>query len=371
VWLFGVMMFHYITKKSVLGRTNMSSQSIQETIKGRFRIGLRIVILLAGLVVAGALVWQGITASGNPDPTAAHLDHNAVIVSTGLLVFREGLEAILVISAITASLMGSNQSYRKPITAGAGLGFIATIATWFIVIAVISVVNAPALDIQAATGLLAIVVLLVIMNWFFHKIYWTGWISLHNKRRRELMKNADESRSNTTLGLALLGFSAMYREGFEVVLFLQSLRLQVGSTTVLEGVAIGLFFTAIVGALTFMAHHKLPYKKMLVLTGVMLGVVLVVMVGENVQEMQLAHWITTTDLNLPIPGWMGLWFAVFSNVEGLVAQAVAALLVGGSYFVAQYVRVWRPRQLGQTPAQRPEAPPTAEPELVGASSNKL
>jgi len=295
--------------------------------------------------VLGVLVWQGITSSGNPNLTAPHIDHNAAIVNTGLLVFREGLEAILVLSAITASLMGSNKAYRKPIAAGAGLGFIATIATWFIAIAILSSISAPALDIQAGTGLLAIVVLLVIMNWFFHKLYWTGWISMHNKRRRELMKNADEHQSSTTFGLAMLGLTAIYREGFEIVLFLQSLRLQVGSSIVLQGVAVGLFFTAIVGVLTFIAHHKLPYKKMLVLTGVMLGVVLVVMVGESVQEMQQAHWISMTAVNLPIPEWMGMWFAVFPNIEGLAAQAFAALFVIGSYVVAEYVRVWRPRRL--------------------------
>jgi high-affinity iron transporter len=323
-------------------------------------MGIRIVITLAVLVVLGALVWQGVTASGNPDPTVPHLNHNAAILDTGLLVFREGLEAILVLSAITASLMGSNQPYRKPITAGAGLGFLATIVTWFIAIAILNAISAPALDIQAATGLLAIVVLLIIMNWFFHKIYWTGWISLHNKRRRTLMQNAQEDRSHTMFGLGLLGFSAMYREGFEVVLFLQSLRLQVGSLVVLEGVVVGLFLTAIVAGLTFLAHHKLPYKKMLILTGVMLGAVLIVMVGESVQEMQQAHWITTTAVNLPIPDWMGLWFAVNPNVESLVAQVLAAVLVIGSYFLAQYVRVWRPRRFGRPAAQRPEAPPTIE-----------
>ncbi|HCI82142.1 MAG TPA: iron permease [Ktedonobacter sp.] len=317
-----------------------------------WRKALRAVLVLAGLIIVGVLVWQGIVVSGNPNPTAPHLDHNAVIVNTGILVFREGLEAILVLSALTASLVKANQSYRKPIATGSGFGFLATIATWFIMIAILSAVSAPALDIQAGTGLLAIVVLLVIMNWFFHKIYWTGWISLHNKRRRELMKNADEHASRTTFGLAMLGFSAMYREGFEVVLFLQSLRLQVGSTIVLEGVAIGLFFTAIVGALTFMTHHKLPYKRMLVLTGVMLGAVLVVMVGESIQEMQLAHWITTTPVNLPIPAWMGVWFAVFPNIESLVAQAFAAVFVIGSYFLAQYVRVWRPRRLAQQASEQ-------------------
>ncbi len=336
----------------------MSSKPLHQA-HSPWRLIFRITLLAAGLLIGGVLVWQGITASGAPDPTTPHLDHNAVILNTGILVFREGLEAILVLSAITASLVKSKQSYRKPIAVGSGLGFLATVATWFIAIAILSAVSAPALDIQAGTGLLAIVVLLVIMNWFFHKIYWTGWISLHNRRRRELMKNADDNHSGTTFGLAMLGFSAMYREGFEVVLFLQSLRLQVGSAVVLEGVGIGLFFTVIVGLLTFMAHHRLPYKKMLVLTGVMLGAVLVVMVGESVQEMQQAHWITTTAVNLPIPDWMGVWFAVFPNVEGLVAQALAAILVIGSYFWAQYIRSWRPRhqaELAQAEQQRMEDP---------------
>jgi high-affinity iron transporter len=60
------------------------------------------------------------------------------------------------------------------------------------------------------------------MNWFFHKVYWTGWISMHSRRKQQLMK--ESSRAKLWLGLALLGFSSVYREGFEVVLFLQSYR---------------------------------------------------------------------------------------------------------------------------------------------------
>lgn len=338
------------------------------------RIGLRSLLALAALCVVGILVWQGITASGNPDPTAAHLDHNAAILDTGILVFREGLECILVLAAITASMMGTNQPYRRPIAVGAGLGLLATVVTWFVAIAVLSQIDAPALALQAATGLLAIVVLLVIMNWFFHKIYWTGWISFHNRRKRRLMVSAAlGERARTMWGLVLLGLTALYREGFEVVLFLQSIRLQVGSAVVLQGVGVGVALTAIVGVLTFVAHRRLPYKKMLVLTGVMLGAVLVVMVGEEVQEMQLAGWLTTTNLPLPIPDWMGLWFAIFPNVEGLLAQVLAAIFVLGSYFLAEYFKVRRPRKRGETPAQRPDSPPLAVSEesgLVGLSLPK-
>lgn len=331
------------------------------------RIGI-VLLVIASILVASALVWQGLTASGNPDPSAAHLTPSAAIVSTGLIVFREGLEMILVLAAITASMRGGNQSHKRPIAAGAGFGLLATLITWFIVVGIISSLadNVPALHLQAATGLLAIIVLVVIMNWFFHRIYWTGWISLHNRRKRKLISNVEQAKNTGNapsahmqllLGLIALGFTTSYREGFEVVLFLQSLRLQVGSGVVLQGVLIGLFFTAVVGALTFVAHERLPYKRMLVLTGVMLGGVFLVMVGESVQEMQLAGWLTTTPVPLPIPDWMGMWFALFPNVEGLAAQGIAAVIVIGSYFLAQYLKVWRPRRMGQTPAHRPDAPP--------------
>jgi high-affinity iron transporter len=326
------------------------------------KTALRVGVGLAAGLVAAVLVWQGVAASGAPNPTVPHLSVKAAVVSTGVLVLREGLECILVLSAITASMRGANQAYRRPIAIGAGIGFGACLLTWFAVVGILRDLSTalPALDVQAATGLLAVLVLVVIMNWFFHKIYWTGWISLHNRRKRVLLSQAAEatvSPSRLLSGLILLGFASVYREGFEVVLFLQSFRLQVGSLIVLLGVLIGLTLTGLVGLLTFVAHRHLPYKQMLVLTGILLGAVFLVMVGEQAQEMQLAHWIPTTPLGWPIPAWMGLWFSVFPTVETLVAQAVAAVLVIGSYFLARYHAVWRPRRQGETPALRPEAPP--------------
>jgi high-affinity iron transporter len=240
----------------------------------------------------------------------------------------------------------SSDDYRRPVAFGAGAAFLATLATWWIAIGLIDDLTqkVSSLNLQAATGLLAIVVLLVVMNWFFHKVYWTGWISLHTRKKQNLLDRANSaaaSRSDLWWGFALLGFTSLYREGFEVVLFLQSYRLKRGGRIVLYGVLLGLLFSAVTAVLTFFAHRRLPYRRMLILTGVMLGAVLLVMVGEEAQEMQLAHWIPTTELPrlaVRIPPWMGLWFSVFPTVETLAAQAVAALLVAGSYFAARVQR---------------------------------
>jgi high-affinity iron transporter len=331
----------------VSGTTGKRKAALDSQTGGK-RLALRVAFLSAlsiGIVVVVALlIWQALSAGGNPDPLASRSDPNVAILDISVLVFREGLECILVLAAITAGTAASRPSIHRPVAAGVSVAFLFTLITWWIAIGVIDDLTkrVSALQIQAATGLLAILVLLVVMNWFFHKVYWTGWISLHTRKKQELLQGteaADPSKRNLWWGFALLGFTSLYREGFEVVLFLQSYRLKLGERPIAYGVLLGLLFSAIVAVLTFIGHRQLPYRRMLVFTGVMLGAVLLVMVGEEAQEMQLAHWLPTTELPRlarKIPAWMGLWLSVFPTVETLVSQALAALLVLGSYLAARF-----------------------------------
>src|SRR3989454_1497644 len=308
------------------------------------KLALRIGIIVAAACVVLLIVWQGVTAHGAPDPTQPNTSPTVAFLDIGVLVFREGLECILVLAAITASMTGPKRTHRRPVAFGAGLAFVATLITWCIAVRIVGSLsdNMSALDLQAATGLLAVIVLLVIMNWFFHKIYWGGWIRAHNRRRKTLLENAraaEISQSRLWWGLILLGFTSLYREGFEVVLFLQSYNLRLGGGVVLKGALLGMMLTAMVAVLTFVLQQRLLYRKMLIVTGILLGVVLLVMVGEQAQEMQLAHWISTTPIDslVPmIPRWMGMWFSVFPTYETLIAQFIAAVLVVVSYYAARH-----------------------------------
>ena len=332
---------------------------------------LRIGVVAAALFVIATLVWQGVTAQGAPDPMRPNTSPTVAFLDIGILVFREGLECILVLAAITASMTGTKRGHRRPVAFGAGLAFVASLITWCIAVRIVGSLsdNMSALDLQAATGLLAVIVLLVIMNWFFHKIYWGGWIRAHNRRRKALLENAravEISQRHLWWGLILLGFTSLYREGFEVVLFLQSYYLRLGGGVVLKGALLGIVLTGLVAILTFVLQQRLPYRKMLITTGILLGMVLLVMVGEQAQEMQLAHWIPTTritQLANVIPPWMGMWFAVFPTVETLVAQLIAAVLVIGSYYAA--------RHLGGAPPQNAEPVEEAQAEAKAAIVESL
>lgn len=315
---------------------------------------------LAGLAIVSGLVYLMATANTGPvDPTeaAAPQSHASVVFNSATIVFREGLEAVLIFAAVIASFVGANRSRRRPVIVGAGVAFGVTIVTWFIVRAILDAASPLGPKLEAITGFIAIVVLLIVLNWFVHKVYWSEWIGRHHRQRRKLLAM---SGGAATLGLIALGFTSVYREGFEVVLFLQNLQLKAGTGTVLEGVAIGLAGTAAVGVLTFWLHHKLPYRKMLVLTGVLVGTVLVVMIGGTALSFQELGWLPSHPTPFTLPNWVGSWFEMYSTWETLGIQVLAALFVVGSYYLAEYMKVTRPRKRGLEPtAVKAAAPPVS------------
>ena len=312
---------------------------------------------VAGLAIVSGLVYLMATASTGPaDPTEASApqSHATVVFNSAIIVFREGLEAVLIFAAVIASFLGANRARRRPVVGGAVAAFGAAVGTWFVVQALLGVASPLGPKLEAITGFLAIVVLLVVLNWFVHNIYWSEWIGRHHRRRRQLLAG---SGTGVVIGLFALGFTSVYREGFEVVLFLQTLQLQNGTGTVLEGVAFGLAGTAVVGVLTFWLHHKLPYKRMLVLTGVLVGLVLVVMTGGTALTFQELGWLPSHPLPFEVPGWLGSWFEIYGTWETVGAQLLAAAFVVGSYFLAEHLKVRKPAKRGERPAVRAERAP--------------
>src|SRR5436309_10734406 len=133
----------------------------------------------AGLAVITAIVYLMATASTGPvDPTEATApqSHATVVANSAIIVFREGLEAVLIFAAVTASFLGANKARRRPVVAGAGVALAAAVGTWFVAQALLEVASPLGARLEAITGFLAIVVLLLVMNWFVHKVYWSEWI---------------------------------------------------------------------------------------------------------------------------------------------------------------------------------------------------
>lgn len=281
----------------------------------------------------------------------------AVATNAAIIVFREGLEAVLILAALMSSLkLGEMRKYRKGMWIGVAFAFVVTVITWLIAGSVLNMLARYGETLEAVVSLIAVGVLLLILNWFFHKVYWTGWIGGFQTRKRAILGQT----AGQMLGLAVLGFTSVYREGFEVVLFLQALVLEAGNATVLAGVAVGLALVVAIGVATFVLQAKLPYKKMLIVTGVMIGAVLLIMVGNTVHVMQVIGWMSITPLRFfNPPYWTGIWFGIYPTVETLAAQFLALVYVFGSYFLAerQAHNGSEASRTAVTPAARPDVKP--------------
>lgn len=120
--------------------------------------------------------------------------------------------------------------------------------------------------------------------------------------------------------------------------------------------------------LTLFAQRKLPHRRMLELTGVLILGVLVIMVGKTVQVLQVVGWFPVHPIEgIRLPYWAGAWFGVFPTWEGIAAQLTAILLVIGSYVGAERMRRRRQRIMARpapAPERQPEPPEAREPAMT-------
>ena len=82
-----------------------------------WRIIFGIGIFTAAIAVVAMIVWQGLSAHGAPDPTQPNTSPTVAFLDIGILVFREGLECILVLAAITASMTGAKSRTMRIVAA--------------------------------------------------------------------------------------------------------------------------------------------------------------------------------------------------------------------------------------------------------------
>src|SRR4051812_38815045 len=132
-------------------------ESIRPVTAGR-RWGLWVATagLLAAIIAAILVVANG--GAADPTDSATPQTHAVVVIDSAVIVFREGLEAILIFAAVTAAMRGAQRRLRRPMAVGVAVAAIATVATWFVAQSVVSAFSSYGDRVQAVTRLVAILV---------------------------------------------------------------------------------------------------------------------------------------------------------------------------------------------------------------------
>jgi high-affinity iron transporter len=204
-----------------------------------------------------------------------------MIVAPIIISLREGIEAALVIAIMIAYLRRSNQRNLTRYVLG---GAIAAIASSMAIAILMSMLwgtfEGPLLAVfEGTVVLIAALLLTTMIVWMWHAGSGvTAEIEDSVSRR---------TAQNSGIGVALLAFALVLREGVELVLFTMALAIQDGSETYL-GVAIGLTLAIGVGLAIHQGSLKVSFKAFFNWTSVLLVLFAAGMMAYGIHELQEA-----------------------------------------------------------------------------------
>lgn len=273
--------------------------------------------------------------------TDTGFDAAAVVAGQSfLIIFREGLEAVLLLTALLGYLEATKATqYRKPITWGVLIGLAATAVTYLVLRSVLAVLPVGREVLEAAVATAAVAVLLYISFWLIARLEHRRWMEFLRSR----LFNAVSIGSTTAL--VLVGFTAMYREGLETALLYQAL-VEFGEGLgwwILLGLVVGLAALAVVSYLIFRLGRRLPIKTFLVCAVVLLMATSVAFLGNAVRSLQTADLVNLTPIDgLPrTPIFLSQALGYWPSVQTLTSQAV---LVAVYVLGATWLLMVRPRR---------------------------
>lgn len=261
---------------------------------------------------------------------AAGLTGTLAAINSAAIIIREGLEAVLIVGAILGYMAASAASrrYIKWVYLGVLAAVALSLLTWWASLHLITISVANRELIEGVTSLIAVAVLFYVTNWLFHKVYVVDWLQY-------VKEQVGSALSGGSAWLLVgLGFTVVYREGFETVLFYQALLFDADGTAVLTGFLVGAAIILAVAFAILRLSKRLPLKPFFTVTGLLLMVLAFNFTGSGIRELQeagvvSATWLAWMPENLLLMELLG----IFPTLETSLAQIffAAALIITFGY----------------------------------------
>jgi high-affinity iron transporter len=263
-----------------------------------------------------------------------------------LIIFREGLEAILVIGAIVAFLLKTGHRERlRAIWWGVALALVASGVTAVVLVTILYAMPVAREIIEGVTLLIAVAVLFSVSYWLISKVEAAKWQQFIREKVTLALQHGGGR------ALAFVAFLAVYREGAETALFYQAL-LNEGTRVILPivlGMLVGGAALAVIFTLFYRFGVRVPTRQLFAVTSVLLYYMAFVFMGKGVRELQEGNLMSITVIPwAPHVELLGL----YPTVESLLAQLVLLVL-----FIFALVKTFWPKRAVTLPTM--PADPTA------------
>jgi high-affinity iron transporter len=277
---------------------------------------------------------RGLVADAERQLTAKGIAAPSIVFGQAFIIMlREGLEAVLLLAILFGYLESTkNGQYRKHILYGVGAAAAATLASVFLIDELFSLLPFGREVLEAITALLAVVVLFYVSFWLIARLEQRRWLEFLKARIWTAVS------AGSAISLVLIGFTSVYREGFESVLFFQALN-SFGKGLgiwVAAGAAAGAAVLTILATLLFKYGRKLPVKTFLTTAVLFVMATSVAFLGNAISALQVADVIGFTRLeswpHLPI--FLAQATGYSPTQETVIAQALlTSVYVSGAIWV--------------------------------------
>jgi high-affinity iron transporter len=252
-----------------------------------------------------------------------------LFVQSFVIMLREGLEAILIVGALMTFLakMGAADR-RRHVNAGVIAAIVASLLTALALETVFHLSPAHQEALEGLTMVVATAVLFYVSYWLLSKMEVVKWSHFVKS------KVQDAVTSGSALALASAAFLAVYREGFETVLFYKALIISAGPTAGLGPIGGGMLVGALLLVGVYIAVNRfgvrLPLKPFFAVTSAFLYYMAFVFAGAGIAELQEGGLVPMTPASWAprIPA-----LGIYPTVETLAAQ-------GGLIALALVALVW-------------------------------
>jgi len=262
-------------------------------------------------------------------------------VSSFAIIFREGLESVLILGAIITYLEASrNIKFKKYVHYGIVLAIGATAVTWFIASYIIEISGANRELIEAIAALSATAVLFYVSFWILNKIEHKRWMEFVKA------KVFQASAAGGTSVFILLSFFTVYREGFETVLFYQAMFAFAKYMELYVGLGFILGIVSLLGI--YFGFRKLGKRLPLrALFGLTMGIgayLSIAFLGNAIREFQVLDYIPYTSMLGTIPR-LDINVATMTGIYPTLETTLGQIVLLSVYLVASlYVLVLRPKR---------------------------
>lgn len=244
----------------------------------------------------------------------------ATFIASLLIILREGLEVILVVSALAAYLSrGGHTAAMRWLYGGAWVGVAVSVVTAFLLDLLLDNVAVGKEILEGATMLVASAVLFSVSYWLISKVEARRWQDYIQRSLNHALGRG------SNIAMAGVSFLAVYREGFETVLFYRALAVDAAFPPLAIGFLIGLSLLAALWIAISRFSVRIPLKQFFGLTGGLLYLLAFRFIGTGIGELQEAGVIAIT----PVGWWPDLAaLSMASNMETGAAQLVLVVAAG-------------------------------------------